>query len=250
MTIDLRGRTILLTRSEEDARDWRVELEARGGRAVVLPCLAAEAVDDPATRQGLRAALAQAAYFVLTSKNGVHAAAGLLEGVPVTAPIAAVGPATAAAAGAVFGHVDLVAPDGNAASLGRALLATGTWGSAAARPGDPPRPVVVAAADRAGHDLEDVLVPHGIPVVRIAVYRTVPAAARPAKVDLAALGIDAVFLASPSAVEGLLNQATVPPHLPVISIGPTTSAAVRRAGLNLAGEAARPGLDGLLEALP
>ena len=59
-----------------------------------------------------------------------------------------------------------------------------------------------------------------------------------------------ILVASPSAVEGLLNQADVPEQSAIVTIGPVTSEAVRAAGLTVAAEAARPSLDGLLEMIP
>lgn len=109
---------------------------------------------------------------------------------------------------------------------------------------------MVAAADRAGRQLDELLAPAGWDVVRIAVYRTIPAPPREDKQDLAALGVDAILLASPSAAEGLIRQANVPPQAHVITIGPTTTTAARALGLTVAGEAREPGLEGLLEAIP
>lgn len=56
-----------------------------------------------------------------------------------------------------------------------------------------------------------------------------------------------ILLASPSAVKGLLARADVPESVQVFSIGPTTTAAARAAGLQVAGQASRRDLDGLLE---
>ena len=68
--------------------------------------------------------------------------------------------------------------------------------------------------------------------------------------DLEASGVNIILFASPSAVEGFTRQANIPPDAKVISIGPTTSQAVRAAGLEVAAEAQSPDLDGLLEAIP
>jgi len=61
-------------------------------------------------------------------------------------------------------------------------------------------------------------------------------------------GIDLVVVASPSALEGLLNQAEVDPPVSLISLGPTTSRAVRDAGLPVAAEADRPDVTATIEA--
>ena len=103
-------------------------------------------------------------------------------------------------------------------------------------------------SDRAPHTLRDAIAPTGSGFTRVDVYRTVPAAPT-AAVDLTTLGLDAVLVASPSAVRGLLNRARVPASLPLVSIGPTTSAALRAEGLDVAAESTTRDLDGMLEAL-
>ena len=260
---DLRGKTLLVTRAAEDAEEWTRAIEARGGRALALPCLAAEEIGGAELRSALRGALADAAFLVFTSPRGVAATRALLgENAPGDArthdrngaathallgedasalpPIACVGPATAAAARAAFGRADFVEERGRGAALAESLAAKLRRGEA----------VVVCAADRAQRHLEDALAPRGVEVRRLAVYRTIPAPPRDPKIDLGAWGLDAILLASPSAAEGLVNQALVPPRLAVLSIGPTTTAAARALGLAVAGEARRPGLEGLLEVLP
>lgn len=244
------GRTVLVTRPAEDAAAWCAEIERRGGRPVVLPCLVTEPVRDRATRAAFAAALDGAAWLALTSRRAVDAVAELLAGaaLPDGVRVAAVGPATAAAARTALGRADLVAREGHGASLARDLAASLV--APAANGPDAPRRVVVPAADRAGRQLEEVLEPLGIEVVRLTVYRTLPAPEADEKQDLAALGVDAVLLASPSAAEGLVHQAVVPETTQVISIGPSTTEAARRFGLRVAAEAVRPGLEGLLEAVP
>jgi uroporphyrinogen-III synthase len=138
--------------------------------------------------------------------------------------------------------VDLTAERGTGESLAREL--------ASRLEGAGPKRVVVAAAERASRHLEDALEPAGHDVVRVAVYRTVPAPPRPTRVDLESLGVDTILLASPSAVEGLLHQAVVSTErTSIISIGPSTTEAARAAGLEVTGEADRPTLEGLLEAI-
>ncbi len=110
-----------------------------------------------------------------------------------------------------------------------------------------PSAVALATSDRGGHELEEHLEPAGHTVRRVAAYTTRPAnpsCHRPLLEDL-----DAVVLASPSALEGLCNQARVPADLPLVTLGPTTTAAVRAAGLCLGAEAASRDIDGIAAAL-
>jgi uroporphyrinogen-III synthase len=119
----------------------------------------------------------------------------------------------------------------------------------AAQPAGARNTVVVAAAEGGRRGLEEVLEPLGAQVLRFAVYRTVPAPPEDPRTDLASEGVDVILLASPSAVKGLLARADVPASAQVICIGPTTTAAARAAGLEVAGQAGRRDLDGLLEVI-
>ena len=80
-------------------------------------------------------------------------------------------------------------------------------------------------------------------------YRTLPVPERDRKRPASALGADDVLLASPSAVAGFVNQVRLDNAPGIFTIGPSTTEAARAAGLDVTGEASRPGLRGLLEAM-
>jgi len=246
MTGRLADRVILVTRAAEDAEPWIETIRSRGARALSLPCIATENFVDAGIRATLVAGLETASWIVFTSRRGVAATADLLEDrMPAGVRIAVVGPSTAEEAEARFGRTNFVSAGGTGRALAHELA-----GLLALDAGAGPRCVLVAAADRGRRDLEEVLGPAGCEVLRVAVYRTVPAPPRTPRVDLGALGVNTILLASPSAVEGLLNQAEVPAEATVISIGPSTTEAARASGLEVAGEAPRPDLEGLLEVIP
>jgi len=236
----VRAKTIVVTRTQEDCAPWAQALEQHGARAVVHPCIRCETIDDDATRAALSHALADNEWLAVTSARGVRAITELHPApLPAGLKIAAVGPTTANYARERFGHVDLTGDGSGASELARRLTHILT----------PTSRLTLAAADRAGHDLEEILVPLGVHVERIAVYRTLPLTTG-AGLDFTASPVDAILLASPSAVEGLVRRSTIPDDIPIITIGPSTSKAARTAGLHVTGEAARPDLEGLLEALP
>ncbi len=242
----LSGRTILVTRSTEDAPVWAEELSGGGATTVVFPCIARQPIRDPDTAAMLVTALEGADWLVLTSVHGVHGVAELAGARrAAVARVAVVGEATALAARQVLGRVDLVAPNGTVRSLGVDLARRirDALGADATR-------VVAAGAERARLDLEEVLEPLGVEVQRIPVYRTVPAPAQEPREDLGARGVNTIFLASPSAVAGLLARAVVPDAARIITIGPSTSEAARDAGLRVDGEAATRSLEGMIEAMP
>ena len=232
------GRTILITRAPEDAAAWGERVEARGGRAVVRPCIAVERVPAGEARASLAAALAGADWVAFTSKRAAAATAAVLEGrLPAGVRIAAVGAATGHAVAERLGREPELIGRQGAKALAHELLTQ--------QP--PPAAVAFPAAEAARPDLEAALGEAGVAVRRVTLYRTV---APREPLDLAALGVDVVLVASPSAAEGLAARAEVPPHVAVVSIGPTTSAAARAAGLTVAAEASEPTLDALLDAIP
>ncbi|MEM8933331.1 MAG: uroporphyrinogen-III synthase, partial [Acidobacteriota bacterium] len=195
---------LLLTRDRQGCARWADRLSTLGAEAVALPCLDIVPSSDPRVADALITALADACWLALTSRRGVDAVATILDrlGAPwPTARIAAVGPATAARAREIAGRVDLCPERATAADLARAL-----WQAEGTDVG----PVVLATADRGRRDLEAVLRPRGVEVRRIEVYSTRPAKAGRPSPDLDLRSLDGAFLASPSAVRGLLNQIDPP----------------------------------------
>lgn len=239
------GRRVLVTRAEDDAMAWATELAQVGAVPVVFPCLTTRLIDDADTAEHLRTAVADADWIGVTSRRGVQSAAALLAApLPVRVRVAAVGPTTARAASELWGRNDLVATHPTLEGLTAELL--GTTDSADASPG----PHLVLAGARTGRrEGVRALIERGWRVTTVAVYETVPAAATGRRVDLGAEHLDDILLASPSAVTGLRNLACLPTKVRIFTIGSTTTAAARAAGLVVTAEARRPGLDGLLEAM-
>jgi len=241
----LAGKRVLLTRAEEDCASWAAELRAAGLVPVTLPCIRCQIADSAEVGAQLAATLPEADWLVFTSRRGVEAFARLTAGtgaarLPESLQLAAVGPATADAAQRLLGRVDLVAEAGTAASLAQALVFTFEGSHAK---------VLLALAENAAGVLEDTLRPAGAVCTRIDVYRTVPAGERTPKQALSALGADNIFLASPTAVAGLMNQVELDTDAAIFTIGPSTSAAARAAGLAVTAEATEPTLEGLMEAM-
>lgn len=246
----LAGRRILLTRSEEDSAAWARELERIGAVPVTLPCIDAEPIGDAAFGRELRDAARAADWLVFTSRRGVDAFVRLAgsdalrqvdarESGAVRGPrIAVVGPATAKAATRLLGRVDLVAEHGTAESLAESMISARVSGAR----------VVLALAENARDVLETRLRAAGAECRRFDVYRTVPAAPETPKLALSTFRVDAVWLASPSAVEGFANRVDVDSGVPLVAIGPSTAAAIRERGLVVAAEASTPSFEGLLEA--
>ena len=235
---DVNGLTVLLTRAREDAEAWAVDLAERGARAVIFPCIKGQEIRDEATADKLVAALGDADWLVVSSVRGVRGVAALA-GLRTVAEvsIAAVGRTTAAAAKQELGHVDLIGEGGTIRTLAKTLAECLT---------DDDRRlvrVVSAGAEKPNPDFEEVLQPLGIEMSHIAVYRTLVAQAEEPRGDI-------IFLASPSAVAGLLARTHVPKKVQIITIGPSTTRAAHEAGLHVDGEAAGRDLEGMIEAIP
>jgi len=234
-------RRVLLTRSEDDNAEWAEVLADRGTEPVALACIHCEPIDTPALRADVATAAAEAHWLTFTSRRGVDAFASLHPGVPPRARVAVVGSTTAEAARARLGRVDLVGRDGTAASLGATLV----------RDGDLQRcpHVLLALAENAGDTLALALTAAGARCSRFNVYRTIPAPPAAAKRAMSALGADNVIFASPTAVKGFVQQVAVDVPIKIYTIGPSTSAAARAAGLTVTAEAREPSLEGVLESM-
>lgn len=233
----LEGKRVLLTRSTEDNSVWAALLKERGLTPATLACIRCDTLPEGAA--ALASELARCDWLALSSRRGARAIAELYPGpLPPRLEIACVGPQTAVEARNLFGRADRVAPEGTGRSLAVELAASLPRSAR----------VLVAAARGGRNDVEDVLKPTGIDVRRVEVYRTDPVEARFPRLRLSDLALDAVFFASPSAVRGFVNQATVPAGAKVVTLGPTTTDAAREAGVEVHAEAATRGFDGMLAA--
>ncbi len=238
----LMGKRVLLTRTAKDNDAWAKQLQAAGLVPIGHPCITQEDLDAGGP---LATSLAMCTWLVLPSPKAVRRVAKLAT-VPAHVQIACVGPASAEAAEVLLGRCDLVAERGTIAGLSAELAARILQNQASP-------PTILIAGAEAGIDTSDNLLREaGANVQRLATYRTTPTRLESgqAPVDLNAMGLDAILLGSPSALVGLLNTANVDEASgPILTLGPTTSDAVRAAGLREPVEAKAPSLDGLLEAL-
>ena len=230
----IEAKRILLTRSAEDNAAWAEGLAERGATALSFPCLRREVLAERAGE--LRAGIAACAWIAFCSRHAVSAVATLAPGAWPGGPrIACVGPITAARAEAAFEPPALVAPLGTAASLADALLEH--------LAGD--ERVLLVAAEEGRPEFEECFRAAGRGVERLVLYRTVGISGEPGETPPAA---DAIFFASPSAVRAFAARGSSPPPAPVITLGPTTSAAAREAGWPVAAESNTRDLTGMVQA--
>lgn len=231
---------VIITRPEADALAVAARLAELGVAPVIVPAIAIESAADPGMPE-LLASLSEFDWAVVTSANGarVVADAGVRAGARRE-----MGGVRWAAVGRTSGRV--------LAAAGATAVWLPSTASASALADELP----VAAGQRvawfrgslADDGLGDRLRERGALVTAVTVYRTIegPGASRALLADALSGGrVDAVILASPSAVRGLLsiapeNAAESIRGIPAVCVGPRTARAARDAGFTVVGESPTP----------
>ena len=237
-TRPLAGLTVAVTRARAQASGLAARLRALGAGVIEAPAIRIVALDGPAPPAGVYD------LVCLTSPNGVRllfgrlAAAGLDARALAGARIAAIGPGTAAALREHGVLADVVPERFVAEGLVEALAGTTI------------KRALVARAAQAREVLVDALRGQGAEVDVVALYETVAEPLSDAQLDALAAA-DYVTFTSSSTVEFLLAAVgeRIRSDARLASIGPVTSAALRRHGLEPDVEADRHDIDGLVDAL-
>jgi len=237
------GRRIIVTRAREQASDLVDRLHELGAATVELPVIEiGEPGDGGAALREAAGRVAGYDWLAFTSANAVARFFGALEEIGSdtralgTARVAAIGPGTAAALGAVGIRPDLVPERFVAESLLDAFP-------------DGPGRVLLPRAAVARDTLPEGLAARGWSVDVVEAYRT--AVGRPAAEALgAAATAHAVTFTSSSTVTNYLAAAGDVPVPPVVAcIGPITADTARAAGLTVDVVAAEHTIEGLVRAL-
>jgi uroporphyrinogen III methyltransferase / synthase len=260
----LTGLRVVVTRPEHQASGLVAAFAAAGTAVEELPLLA---VVPPSDLEPLLRAAAEVAagtgrfdWIVFTSANGVDAfldrLARLGHPLPDGLRAAVVGPATATALRRHGREADLVATGGDAAGLAAEL---GPLAAARLAAGQAPLRVLFPMAADAGPAIAAGLTAGGAEVTRVVAYdKRLPAGA-PARARRI-FGVDPadplgwVTFTSPRTVAHFVSLfgegwRTRCPTLRAASIGPVTTRALARAGIDPAAEAASPGDGELVEAV-
>ena len=240
------GKTVVVTRSRHQASELSAKLSALGADVVEAPTIQIRPPADPGP---IDLVLTGSLYewVVFTSANGVIKTRERLDllgrdvRVFASCDVAAVGPATAAACRQHLAIAPDLVPDSyDGDALADALLGTESRHFTLLR-ADIGRPSLAEALRRRGAEVRDV-----------AVYETRPADALPTEVLGRIPEADAITFTSGSTATNfaaLAALAAVPPTAKLVSIGPTTSAAMRDAGLRVDAEAAQATLEALVDAV-
>jgi uroporphyrinogen III methyltransferase/synthase len=240
MTEELRGKRILIPRAEGQGDGPARLLRERGAEPVVIPAIAIGPADDERPLRKALAHLADFAWVVFTSANGVEHTWRVLGelglGAAALAPkrIAVVGTATRDAVVSHGAKVSVVAREQRGKGLAEALL------DAMNDQPDEPRAVLILAAQEASETLPRALEGAGVPFMAVAAYRTRPFAPGAAEIarQLGAGLLDAIVFSSGSTVDSVCDAlgADAPALLEAVTvacIGPVTEERAKARGIGV-----------------
>jgi uroporphyrinogen III methyltransferase/synthase len=242
----LHGRVVVVTRARAQASGLARKLRRLGAEVVELPAIRIESRIEGEEARHAVAEIGAYSVVCLTSPNGVRLLfealrkAGRDARTLAGATVAAIGPGTAGALEAHGIEADVVPERFVAEALLDALAGTEVEG----------RRVLLARAAEARDVLVEGLRERGAEVEDVAFYETVREEPAPEAIEAARVA-DYITFTSSSTVRNLTEALgrDFPDGARVISIGPVTSDAARKAGLTVDAEAERHDIEGLVEAL-
>ena len=250
----LAGQNVLVTRAADQSAELVRRIEAVGGRAIVqpvieiLPAADLEGVDASIDRLG------QFGLLVFTSRNGVRFFKDRMDAVKIRLPekleIAAIGSSTAELAGELWQIEPSVPANSDSSSLADFLIDQYR-----------DRKMLLIRGDRGSDVLDQRLAQQEIECESVVAYRSVDVAkAQPVVVELlaagqidwvtatsSAIGRSAVRLFGQWLAGGLGSEEN--PQAKLVSISPTTTAAIEAVGGQVTAEATEYNLDGLVAAM-
>lgn len=250
----LSGKRVAVTRARDQASELSAKLIALGAEVIELPLIHVSKEIDKHTLHDVLSELGGYDWIAFTSANGVRfffeefyriyddvRSLGLLR-------FACVGDTTAKAIGEHHIKVECQPKVATADALADALIATGSLDSAK---------ILLITGNLNRDTLTTKLEEARAIVDQLQVYKTekTDLSAQPAANDFRTRGADAILFASSSAVQSFTDQAAAlklgkSATRPLAgSIGPQTSATMKKVGMPIDFEAKTPSLDALIEAL-
>lgn len=237
----LEGQRVLVLRPRHQAQGVLSELRRLGAEPLLLPAIDIAPPEDPGPLEGALSCLETYDWLVLTSANGVKAVFERVERLPEGLHVAAVGPRTADALREVGVEPELVPEAATAESLAEAMSRLPSLGR-----------VLFPKAERAREVLPERLRAMGAHVDDPVAYRCLPAVEEGPELERLRQGqVDWVLVTSPAILEALWARvdAAVWTRVRLASIGPVSSEAIRRHGLEVAVEATPHTMEGLIAAM-
>jgi uroporphyrinogen-III synthase len=242
----LEGKRVLVTRPKERVEELCFLLEDEGAEVVSLPLLELRPPEDARPLAAAAESIQRYRWVVFASPSAVDALVEALReagtmGRMGVVKVAAVGPRTARTVES-YGLKVAVEP-----------TETTGWGLFEAMKDDlqPEDEVLLPAAEEGRRELELALREQGVRVTRVTAYRATPAALPPeVQEELRTSPPDVVLFASPRTAEVFLEAAGRERlgQAKVVAIGPTTSGALARLGVEVSAVAERPTPEGLVDA--
>ncbi|MCD6028227.1 MAG: hemD [Thermomicrobiales bacterium] len=250
---ELAGARVVVTRPRRQARPLAAALRRLGAEPLLLSVVHIEPVADT-TDLDVRLREVSGGVFdwlIFTSANAVTVCAdrtaelGVTNGQLVDVSVAAIGPATAAAAEAAGWSVRLVAATATAEGLAAAMIESAEPGAR-----------VLYPRSAIGRDvLQRSLRAAGMDVVDVAVYETLPEAVidRDVLEQVRRGEIDMITFSSPSAVRAFVEllgpDFAAVRDVPVVCTGPVTEQAARDAGFGEIAIGVDPGVAAMIDAV-
>jgi uroporphyrinogen-III synthase len=236
----LEGKSIVVTRTVEQARDLKARLEKMGATVLLFPAVSFSEPSETSALDRAIHSLAEYHWILFTSANAARFFArrcrklGVEPDQDAAYRCAAVGAATASAVAAEGFSVDHVAQE----FLGVALARELSESLAGKR-------VLLPRSERARADLPNALKSVGADVTEVVAYHTGGLGAIEPGVMQAIIEakVDVISFFSPSAIENMRSELGEDVLLrlgataTLVAVGPVTAAALRRAGLPVAIEA-------------
>ena len=246
------GKRFLILRPQAQAASLSLPLEELGAAVVTSPTVKIDPLENWEAVDKLIAQLAAFDWLVFTSANGVAYFFQRLRDLGKDARslagvrLAVIGPATAEELKTRGLNADCVAEPHTSAGLMRALESAGPIRG---------RKFALARSSRATRELVEGLIAKGAEVTELTIYRASPLKlASAAREAVLAGNIDAAIFTSADTFENFLSsfdaqERRAIERLEIISIGPITSRAIKRAGFKVGCEAASHTTEGLVCAL-
>ena len=250
----LAGQNVLVTRAADQSANLVRRIEAVGGRAVVQPVIE---ILPAADLEGLDTSIGRLEQFgllVFTSRNGVRFFKDRMDSIksrlPENLEIAAIGSSTAELAGELWEIEPAVPPSSHSPSLADFLIDKYR-----------DRKMLLVRGDRGSDVLDQRLAQQGIEFESVVAYRSVDVTeAQTAVVELLSAGQIDWVTATSSAIgqsavrlfgEWLARDSSSEEkrRAKLVSISPTTSAAIDSVGGQVSAEATEYNLDGLVAAM-
>lgn len=242
----LAGLRVVVTRAAHQAEGLSAAFEAAGAAVEPLPLLEVVPPADPRPLERAASELALYDWLVFTSANAVEAFLPLTGGaLPPRLQVAVVGPATAAALAAYGVEPHLQAWRADAEGLLAELAPRAGRHRVLLPQASDARPTLLEGLIRAGAE----------PVAVTAYDKRLPVdAATRARELFSGLPLGWVTFTSPRTVRHFVELLgggweRRRPEMRAVSIGPVTSAELRRQGVEPAAEALKPGDDEMVEAV-